>query len=48
MFIVSLVSDSGSHLVEYKDNIHIAHTLPSVLHIACCVFVYLYPSRTPQ
>ena len=47
MFILSLVSDSGSRLIECKNSTFIALTLPYFLHTACCVFVYLYPSRTP-
>ena len=38
---LSLVSDSGSHLVEYEHSTYYAHTalLYLFLHTACCVFV---------
>ena len=33
--------------IQKQHTHYVMLTLPSVLHTACCVFVYFYPSRTP-
>ena len=53
MFILSLVSDSGSHLVEYKNSVSILRShwrlfytpLTLAVHQVCICVFNLYPSR---
>ena len=50
MFILSLVSDSGSHLVEYKNSVHMyyAHTAVCSTHRLLCIYSCMYLYVSPQ